>query len=77
MCSSTQGWGCSPIKGERELGLDRRETGWLLSTGSVWLPEGKVVPVREERTVGASGLPVIRVGIAGRLRAMIIKAEGI
>lgn len=35
MRSSTQGWGCSPIKGERELGLDRRETGWLLSNGSV------------------------------------------
>ena len=35
VCSSTQGWGCSPIKGERELGLDRRETGWLLSNGSV------------------------------------------
>ena len=25
--SRSQGWGCSPIKGERELGLDRRETG--------------------------------------------------
>ena len=33
MCSSTQGWGCSPIKGERELGLDRREAGWWLSNG--------------------------------------------
>ena len=35
MCSSTKGWCCSPIKGERELGLDRRETGWLLSNGCV------------------------------------------
>ena len=35
VCSSTQGWGWSPIKGERELGLDRRETGWLLSNGFV------------------------------------------
>jgi hypothetical protein len=26
-----QGWGCSPIKRERELGLDRRETGRILS----------------------------------------------
>ena len=27
-----QGWGCTPIKRERELGLDRRETGRILST---------------------------------------------
>ena len=25
-----EGWGCSPIKGDREMGLDRRETGLLL-----------------------------------------------
>ena len=30
-----QGWGCTPIKRERELGLDRRETGRILSTGLV------------------------------------------
>jgi hypothetical protein len=32
---NSQGWGCSPIKRERELGLDRRETGRILSTGLV------------------------------------------
>ena len=26
--SRSQGFGCSPIKKSRELGLDRRETGW-------------------------------------------------
>ena len=35
MFSSSQGWVCSPIKGVRELGLERRETGWLLSNGCV------------------------------------------
>ena len=27
--------GCSPIKALRELGSDRRETGWSLSTAGV------------------------------------------
>ena len=31
-CRRSQGFGCSPIKGVRELGLDRRESGWPLST---------------------------------------------
>ncbi len=30
-----QGFGCSPIKTLRELGSDRRETGWSLSTVGV------------------------------------------
>jgi hypothetical protein len=30
-----QGWGCTPIKRERELGSDRRETGRILSIGYV------------------------------------------
>ncbi len=38
---SCQGWGCSPIKRDRELGLDRRETGLLLFGGRVLVPEGK------------------------------------
>ncbi len=33
--SRGEGWGCSPIKAERELGLDRRETGRILSNGAV------------------------------------------
>jgi len=28
-----QGLDCSPTYGERELGLDRRETGWFYPTG--------------------------------------------
>ena len=36
--SMCQGWGCSPIKKERELGLDRRETGRILSSRAAgWL----------------------------------------
>jgi len=31
-CTSYQGFGCSPIKVVRELGLERRETVWSLST---------------------------------------------
>ena len=31
-CTSCQGFGCSPIKAVRELGLERRETVWILST---------------------------------------------
>jgi len=31
----SQGFGCSPIKVVRELGSDRRETGWSLSTAGV------------------------------------------
>ena len=66
---SCQGWGCSPIKRDRELGLDRRETGLLLFAGSALVPEGKVPLVREERGIGASGLSVVRQGIAEQLRA--------
>ncbi len=29
---NVQGWGCTPIKRERELGSDRRETGRILPT---------------------------------------------
>ena len=32
---SFQGFGCSPIKKVRELGSNRRETGWSLSTAGV------------------------------------------
>ena len=42
-CSRGQGWGCSPIKGEHELGLDRRETGRTLPDGSV-VAWGEVAP---------------------------------
>ena len=31
----SQGFGCSPIKKVRELGSDRRKTGWSLSTAGV------------------------------------------
>src|SRR5659263_757860 len=58
-CSSGQGLGCSPIKGDRELGLDRRETGRLLSIRGVLRSEGKLHLVREELCNGATGGPVV------------------
>ena len=35
-----------------------------------WVTEGKVCSVREERRVAASGVPVVRKGIAGQLRCV-------
>ena len=66
---SCQGWGCSPIKRDRELGLDRRETGLLLFAGTALMPAGKVPSVREERGIGASSLSVVWQGIAEQPRA--------
>jgi len=42
----------------RELGLDRRETGWSLSAAGVdaW---GKLALVREDRAERTSGLPAL------------------
>ena len=60
-----EGCGCSPIKTERELGLDRCETGWFQSIGAVWVSEGKMKPVREERFVVANGVPIVREGTVG------------
>lgn len=66
---SCQGWGCSPIKRDRELGLHRRETGVLLFGGSALVPEEKVPLVREERGIGASSSSVVRQGIAEQPRS--------
>jgi len=35
LCSRSKGNDCSPLKRERELGLDRRETGWFYPTEEV------------------------------------------
>ncbi len=40
-CNRDQGWGCSSLNGERELGLDRRETGWMLSIRSAGRLKGR------------------------------------
>ena len=68
-CSSYQGWGCSPIKRDRELGSHRRETGVLLFGGSARVSDEKVPTVREERGIGASSPSVVRQGIAEQPRA--------
>jgi len=47
-CKWSQGFGCSPIKVVRELGLERRETVWSLS--SIIAENWKVeILVREDR----------------------------
>ena len=42
----SQGFGCSPIKAVRELGLDRREPGWSLSAVGVGGLRGAVLSTR-------------------------------
>ena len=64
-CRSAQGWGCSPIKRDRELGSVRCETVRIISTGNVKVSEGKDLLVREEQRFEASGSPVIRQGRPG------------
>ena len=54
-----QGWGCSPIKRDRELGSERCETVCLISTGSVERSERKEAIVREELAFDAAGLSVV------------------
>ena len=56
---SCQGWGCSPIKRDRELGSERCEAVCLISTGSVNVSERKDLLVREERKFVATGVPVV------------------
>jgi len=53
-CRRSQGLDCSSIKGLRELGLDRRESGWPLSTAAVGAL-GVTTFVRKERVVAAAG----------------------
>ena len=38
-----QGWGCSPIKRDRELGSERCEAVCLISTGSVGCLKGRTL----------------------------------
>ena len=54
----SQGFGCSPIKRVRELGLDRRKTGWTLSAVGVDTWE-KSSLVREDQDERTSGVPVV------------------
>jgi len=46
--SRSRGFGCSPMKALRELGLKRRETVWSLSTVGAGFLRGSV-PVRDDR----------------------------
>ena len=54
-----QGFGCSPMKVIRELGLERREVVWFLSTVKTKNFQ-LLMPVREDREgVAYCSLPVI------------------
>ena len=56
--SRSQGFGCSPIKVVRELGLERRETVRSLSAVGVGDLRGAAL-VREDRGGRTSGGPVV------------------
>ena len=58
---TTSGLGVQ-LNRERELGLDRRETGRLLSIGGVLVPDGNDRIVREELRLVTTGVPVVREG---------------
>ena len=55
-CRGFQGFGCSPIKDIRELGLERRETVRFLS--GVLSKKENYILVREDWRERASGVPV-------------------
>jgi hypothetical protein len=50
-CRSGQGWGCSPIKRDRELGSERCEAVCLISTGNVRCLRGRIL--QYERNEGS------------------------
>jgi hypothetical protein len=50
--------GCSPIKAVRELGSERRETVWSLSSVGAGKLKRSVL-VREDRDGRTSGVPVV------------------
>ena len=52
------------------MGLDRRETGWLLFDGCALVSEGMVPLVREEQGIVAAGLPVVWQGRLGSYAAL-------
>ena len=56
--SRSQGFGCSPIKAARELGSERRETVWSLSSALVGILRR---PAHSTRGPGGrtSGMPVV------------------
>ena len=67
-CSRSQGYGCSPFKEVRELGLKRRETGFgPLSAVGRWRFDGGLLLVRRGPGVDTpSGVPCCHAsGIAG------------
>jgi hypothetical protein len=60
--SRSQGFGCSPIKGVRELGSVRRETVRSLSAVGVRKLDGGPFPVREDRNGHTSGVRAVPPG---------------
>lgn len=72
-----QGFGCSPIKAVRELGLERREVVWFLSTVKI---ENfcKFTPVREDReglTAGDGIVPRVHRPYATSIAKIFYKKE--
>lgn len=56
-CSRLEGWDCSSLKAERELGLVRRETALILSARRFRMTENAIV--REDLSVQTSGFRML------------------
>src|SRR5260370_8114430 len=74
-CSRSQGYGCSPFKEVRELGLKRRETVWSLSAVGAGYLKGAAPSTRgpEWTNLWCTGLHAS--GIAGKLCSEDITPE--
>ena len=57
-CTRCQGFGCSPIKAVRELGLERCETVWILSTVTILKKNYSITLVRKDWELKTNGLGV-------------------
>lgn len=64
-CIRSQGSVCSPVKGVHELGSNRRETGWSLSTVGVGGLRGSALSTRGPERLGRWRTSCPTRGIAG------------
>src|SRR4026207_1239812 len=75
--SRPQGWGCSPIKAVRELGLERRETVRSLSAARVGVLRRAVPSTRGPGRTDLWCASCSAKSTAGWLRSEVITAESI
>lgn len=56
---SLEGFGCSPIKRVRELGLIRRESVWSLSSGGIISKKGQTFQYERTNRLCFSSVPIV------------------